>query len=173
MKLGESERHSIAGERPNPNIVAVNADEQERRIHEAIARRAYEIFKNRGSGAHEQEDWRQAESTILQPFCVGRMTVDDSLWVSMDAAHFLEGTINIWVAPQRVTICGKPRLRRQPATPAVSSSQMQPEIMFREVRLPVEVDPLKVTAKLNGRFLEIFLTKARAKPELAVKAAAA
>jgi hypothetical protein len=171
MKTGGAKRSSIIGEKLN--IVVLDADEQERRIHAAIARRAYEIFKIRGSGAHEQEDWRQAESELLRPLCLGRMSVDDSLWVSMDATHFEEGTINIWVAPHRLTICGKPRAKRQPTTPAASSSLMQEEIMFREVGLPLEVDPSKVTARLKGQFLEILLRKVQVKPGQAVKAAAA
>jgi HSP20 family molecular chaperone IbpA len=45
--------------------------------------------------------------------------------------------------------------------------------MFREVDLPIEVDPSRVTAWFNGQFLEILLRKAQVKPEQAVKAAAA
>lgn len=171
MKPGGAEQHSRAGEKLN--IVALNADEQGRRIHAAIARRAYEIFENRGSGAHEEEDWRQAESALLRPLCIGRMSVDDSMWLSMDAIHFQEGTINIWVAPQRLTICGKPRAKKQHSTPATSSPNREEELMFREVGLPIEVDPSKVTAWFNGQFLEILLRKAQVKPEQAVKAAAA
>lgn len=170
MKSRGSERHSNVGEALN--IVAVNADEQRRRVHAAIARHAYEIFKNRGAGVHDREDWRQAESAVLQPFCVGRMSVDDSFWVSIDATHFQESTISIWVAPQRLTICGKPRVKSQPGTPAAGSAQMRPEMIFREVLLPIEVDPSRVTSKFNGQFLEIFLAKAQPKPELAAKAAA-
>lgn len=35
------------------------------RDHEAVARRAYELFEQRGSEhGHEEEDWRQAEAEI-------------------------------------------------------------------------------------------------------------
>ncbi|MGB9464981.1 MAG: DUF2934 domain-containing protein [Candidatus Acidiferrum sp.] len=171
MKPGGAERHSRAGERLN--IETVNADEQGRRIHAAIARRAYEIFEKSGSGAHEQEDWRQAESALLRPLCLGRMSIDDSFWVSTDATNFQEGTINIWIAPRRLTICGKPRPKKQASELMPSSSTPQEEIMFREVGLPVEVDPSKVTAKIKGKFLEILLRKAQGKPEQKLKAAAA
>jgi len=171
MKTGGAARNSRVGEKLT--IVVLDADEQERRIHAAIARRAYEIFEKRGSGAHEQEDWRQAESELLRPLCLGRMSVDDSLWVSMDATHFEEGTINIWVAPHRLTICGKPRAKNRPTTPAASNSLMQAKIMFREVGLPLAVDPSKVTARIKGQFLEILLRKAQVQPEQAVKAVAA
>ncbi len=171
MTLETAERHSRSGE--EVVISAVDANEQERRIHAAIARRAYELFVNRGTGAHEQEDWRQAESALLRPLCLGRMSLDDSLWLSMDAAHFEEGTIGIWVAPKRLTICGKPRSKGHAIPHAANSLQMQEEMMFREVALPVEVDPSKVTAKFNGQSLEILLKKARPARGETAKAAAA
>jgi hypothetical protein len=171
MRLGAAERRPREGEKLN--IAAVDPDEQGRRIHEAVARRAFEIFEKGGSGGHGQEDWRQAESALLRPLCLGRMSVDDSIWLSMEATHFQEGTINIWVAPHRLTICGKPRAKRRPTTRSVSSSHVEEDQMFREIGLPIEVDPLNVTAWFNGQFLEILLRKAQVKPEQAAKAVAA
>lgn len=171
MRLAGAEKHSRAGEKLN--IVAVEADEQARRIHEAVARRAFEIFEKRGTGSHELEDWRQAESALLRPICIGRMAIDDSFWVSADATNFQEGTINIWVASRRLTICGMPRPKQQATALIAGGSVRQEEVMFREVRLPIEIDPSNVTACINGKFLEIRLKKAPAKPAQATRAAAA
>ena len=162
MKLTGAVKHSRAGEKLN--IAVVGADEQERRIHAAVARRAFEIFQKRGTGAHEQEDWRQAEAALLKPVCIGRMVVEGGLWVSVDASHFHEGTINLWVAPRRMTISGKPNSRLQPAQGTPGTPAREEEIMFRGVQLPVEVDPSNVTACINGKFLEIRLKNAQASP---------
>ncbi|HXJ07086.1 MAG TPA: Hsp20 family protein [Candidatus Acidoferrum sp.] len=171
MRLVGEVKHSRAGEKLN--IVVVEAEEQARRIHEAVKRRAFEIFEKRGTGSHEQEDWRQAESALLRPICIGRMAVDDSFWVSADATNFQEGTINIWVAARRLTICGMPRPKQQASALSPSSSVRQEEVMFRQVTLPIEIDPFSVTACINGKFLEIRLKKAPAKPAQATRAAAA
>lgn len=171
MRLAGAVKHSRSGEKLN--IVAVEADEQRRRIHEAVARRAFEIFEKRGTGSHQQEDWRQAESALLRPICIGRMAIDDSFWVSADATNFQEGTINIWVAPRLLTICGMPRPKQQATTLIPGSSARQEEVMFREVRLPIEIDPSNVTACVNGKFLEIRLKKAQPTPAQATRAAAA
>jgi Protein of unknown function (DUF2934) len=49
-------------------LTIVDADEQTRRIRKAVARRAYAIFESRGSACwHEREDWRQAESELVNP----------------------------------------------------------------------------------------------------------
>ncbi|MGB8476529.1 MAG: Hsp20/alpha crystallin family protein [Candidatus Acidiferrum sp.] len=139
----------------------------------AIARRAFELFESHGSGAHEREDWRQAESALLRPICVGRMSVDDSFWISTDTAPFKENTVNIWVAPRRLTICGQPGVKKEATSLRPPSPQAEEEMLFRVVELPVEIDPSNVTGKFRGRFLEILLKKAHPKPEHAASATAA
>src|SRR5262252_7520504 len=86
-----------------------NAAEQRRRIDQAIARRAYEIFESRGAaGWHELEDWRQAESQVRCRLCFGLTTSLDSVRVGCDSGSFEKGSIELWVAPRQITICGKP-----------------------------------------------------------------
>ncbi|HTQ60461.1 MAG TPA: DUF2934 domain-containing protein [Candidatus Solibacter sp.] len=164
--------------RSTPNhklsIIALDAKEQARRVHAAIARRAFELFEKSGSGGHEQQDWRQAESALLRPICVGRLSLDDSFWISTDTAPFKEDTVNIWIAPRRLTICGEPRvINKEPISIKSYSQPREGEMIFRVVELPVEIDPKNVTGKFRGRFLEILLKKAQAKPEPAARAAAA
>lgn len=66
MVLEAAKKHSRAGEKVK--IIAVDSSEQTRRVQEAVARRAYEIFERRGSASsHELEDWRQAEAELVHP----------------------------------------------------------------------------------------------------------
>lgn len=114
MKAERNGKHSRAGERVKLAIIA--ADEQTRRTQEAVAHRAYAIFESRDSASwHELENWRQAESELVSPLCCGRMTVGDSLWVGTDIAAFQEDTVEIWVAPLKITICGKPLVAKEGA----------------------------------------------------------
>jgi hypothetical protein len=171
MRLERKESRARFEERLN--IEAVDADEQERRIHAAIARRAFNIYERRSSGFHEQEDWHQAESELISHLCVGRMSLDGSIWMSIDAAPFKEGTICIWVASRQLTICGMPRARRAEVAAAPDSLHFQEEMTYRTIKLPIEVDPSKITARFSGPFLEVLIAKAQAKSEEQVKAAAA
>jgi len=170
MRAKRDGKHSSAGEKVKLTIMA--ADEQTRRVQEAVARRAFEIFERGGSTPwHELEDWRQAERELASPLCYGRMAVGDSLWVGADVAAFSEGTVEIWVAPRKITICGKPRLdgvdaHRKNVGPG-------PEIIFHVLDLSVEVDPSHVTAKFNGSSLEILLRRAPGKPRQETQAVAA
>lgn len=172
MKLKALKKHSRAGEKIK--LVAVAASEQERRIQEAVARRAYEICESRGSAAwHELEDWRQAESELLHPRCSSQMKVDGALWVGTDAALFEEGTIEIWVAPLRLTISGKPRVANARADTQSSGSCRCGGLIFQMIDLTCEVDPSRVTAKIDGPSLEILLRTAHAEPDAKQKVQAA
>jgi len=152
-------KHRRLGEKVK--VVALTSSEQARRVEAAVARRAYKIFENRGSASwHELEDWRQAETELLRPCCSGQMSVDGLIRVGTDAHIFEEGTIEIWVAPHRLTICGKPRTTKAGAGSKGSASGHDAEMIFHVVELTGEVNPLLVTPKINGPSLEVMLGKA-------------
>jgi hypothetical protein len=164
MLLEAERKHSRAEEKVK--IAAVDANEQTQRVHEAVARRAFEIFESRGSASwHDLEDWRQAEAELVRPSCFGRMSVDGTLWMGIDATDFEEGTIEIWVAPHQLTICGK-RRAEEGAAVAIKRSGPSPEeeMIFHVIDQTCEIDPERVTARINGPSLEILLRKAGAEP---------
>lgn len=172
MRVERDGKHSRTGEKAK--LAILSADEQTRRMQQAVARRAYEIFERRGSASwHELEDWRQAEAELVSPLCCGRTTVDGNLWIGADAAAFQEGTTEIWVAPRKITICGKPRSNKVDAHRQRIGTRPDEAMIFHVLDLPVEIDPSYVTAKFNGPSLEILLRKAQAKPPQQAPAAAA
>ena len=159
MSFEGMKKHSRTGE--SVKVVRLSAEEQERRIHEAVARRAYEIFEGRGAtGSHDREDWFQAESQVLPPFGCGSMLLDCAFWVGTNANAFCEGTIELWVAPSRLTICGKPQ------------GQPRKEMIYHVIELPVEVDPSWVKPKFNDSSLEILLKTSKTEQECRLQAAA-
>jgi hypothetical protein len=172
MRSERDRKHSRADEKLR--VVAVNASEQTRRVQAAVARRAYEIFESRGSAPwHELEDWRQAEAELVGPRCSGEMSLDGTLWVGTDACIFEQGTVEIWVAPRKITICGKATVDKVEAHRKHIAPPKGGEMIFNALDLPVEIDPSHVTAKFNGPFLEILLKKVQEKVQLEAHAAAA
>lgn len=149
-------------------VVPVNATEQARRIQQAIARRAYQIFERRGgAGWHELEDWHKAESEILLPSCCGQMKSNGKLWIGTNASSFETGTIEIWVAPRRLTFCGNPSVGKIHAP----FKESRPEMVYRVVDLPLEVETEGVVARFHGPSLELVLRQAQPKPASAMAAA--
>ena len=169
MTTIEDEKGAKNGKRVKVTIIEAN--EQERRMQEAAAHRAYAIFESRGSGSwHELQDWGQAESEMIRPLSCGRTTVGDKLWIGTDARIFEQGAIEIWVAPRKITICGKPRPDKDAQGIGPRSGE---ERIFRVLDLCIDVDPSHLTAKLHGPSLEILVRKARAKPRQEAQAAVA
>ena len=159
MRTDTDRKRPCAGD--TIKIVTVDATEQSHRVQDAVAHRAFEIFESQGAvPGHEQEHWRQAEAELASSRCSGQMKLDGSLWVNADAALFEPDSIEIWVAPRKLTICGKPHvLRTSAASREVRCGKS--ELIFHVIDLACEVDPSRVTAKFDeAASLEIVLAKA-------------
>ena len=160
MRTDTDRKRPCAGD--TIKIVTVDATEQSHRVQDAVAHRAFEIFESQGAvPGHEQEHWRQAEAELASSRCSGQMKLDGSLWVNADAALFEPDSIEIWVAPRKLTICGKPHvLRASAASREVPCGKS--ELIFHVIDLTCEVDPSRVTAKFDdAASLEIVLGKAQ------------
>lgn len=151
---------------PTPStirIFSVDPVEQARRIDEAIARRAYQIFERRGGmGWHELEDWRQAESEVRGKLCFSLSSSDDSLLVGFDIARFEQGSVEVWIALRQMTIWGKPIRHKEQAPGAVP---LYEGIVFRTIALPVEIEPGRAVANIKRSFVEIRLPMTHPKYE--------
>ena len=144
-------------------IFSVDPVEQARRVEEAIARRAYQIFERHGGmGWHELEDWRQAESEVRSKLCFSLSSSDDSLLVGFDVARFEQGSVEVWIAPRQMTIWGRP-IRHQEQSPGAVRSY--DGIVFRTIALPVEIEPGRAVANIKRGFVEIRLPMTRPKYE--------
>ena len=144
-------------------IFSIDSVEQARRVQEAIARRAYQIFERRGGmGWHELEDWLQAESEVRSKLCFSLSSSDDSLLVGFDAARFEQGSVEVWIAPRQMTIWGNPIRHKEQAPGAVRLCE---GIVFPTIALPVEIEPGRAIANIKRSFVEIRLPLTRPKYE--------
>jgi len=160
-------RHARDGE--TVRIVAVTSDEQTSRIHAAIARRAYEIYRLHGSNVrNELEDWRTAERELLCKLCFGRTTFGQKLWIGTDASRFCEGTIGIWVAAHQLTVFGTPYTGT--AKPGDKGKPVV-DTIFRVIPLDHEIDPVTVGARIRGTALEITAIRVHQNAEKELQAA--
>lgn len=141
-------------------IAVVSAKDQTVRIQGAIARRAF-LRSGGYIPGHELENWRHTKSKFVKALLCGMTIRDQEIWVGTDAGEFEEGTIEIWVSPRHVTICGKLRGSRTGEAPSGRASREIDEIGFRLLELPVEIEPSDVTANFNGSLLEMCFPKRR------------
>jgi len=149
-------------------IRRVTPEERAGIVQDAIARKVLQNVESLGFElGHELKDWREAESEILHPLNCGFLVLDNSVELSLDAASFGEGEIQICVEPRNLMICGMDRTN----TPDIASKSADQSVI-RTLELPLEIDPSTVTAGFRGRTIEIDLPKACAKNKAAANAAA-
>ena len=153
------------------HIAAVTPMEQRKRVHDIVARRAFQICQSRGGPGNASEDWRRAESEICRPLTCGFLVLDDRIQLTTNLRRFTNTEIEICVEPRRLTICGiEPATKTQCGN---GSSRRIPIAICRSVDLPEEIDPSLVTAKFKGGSLEIDLPRVGARANFAAKAKAA
>lgn len=127
--------------------------EYRKRLHDLIERCAFELYESRGCvGGHALEDWKAAELQVLcsDAHCpVGFIDLDSALDVEAAVGDFRAEDLEVDVEPLCITIGGD----RHPRPTD------KPHPVFRVLHLPVEIDPSKVTASLEGSMLHVVLPK--------------
>jgi HSP20 family molecular chaperone IbpA len=145
-------------------IRRVTAEERAGIVQDAIAKKVLRNGESLGfEPGHELKDWRQAESEILHPLNCGFLVLDNRVELSLDAASFGEGEIQICVEPRSLMICGKDHTK----TPEMTSESSDQSVI-RTLELPLVIDPSGVTAGFRGRTIEIDFPKACATNQSAV-----
>lgn len=142
-------------------VASVTPEERNRIVREKIAIRAFQLSEAHGfEPGHGLEDWRKAEAEILGPLNCGCLVLDRSLKLSADAACFGEGTIEVYVEPRRLTICGKARECAADPGSVPAGTKPSSVSVIRKVDLPFEIDPSEVSATFKGRMIQMELPKA-------------
>jgi HSP20 family molecular chaperone IbpA len=117
-----------------------------------VARRAYELYEKRGRAeGPAADDWSQAEAETIFEILVGLMKSNKGLNLYAGTCGACAGGLEICVEPRRLTVTGRVPTQSTHRT----RSGRTPVHVFRVINLPVEVDPSKVTARLNNGMLEI------------------
>jgi HSP20 family protein len=130
-------------------------------VSSSIARRAFEIFEDRGRAlGHDLEDWLRAESELFHPVHVDIAESDDAVMVRAEVPGFTAKELEVGVEPHRLTISGKRESTGEAAGKRTIYSEHCVNQIFRTVDLPGEVDSSKVTATLKDGVLELSMPRA-------------
>jgi len=144
------------------------------RIHEDIARRAFEFFEqDGGSFGRELDHWFKAESELLHPCHMSIAESEDSLTVQAEVPGFSANELEVSLEPRRLTISGKKNTSSDKSKGTTIYNEQCSSELLRVIELPVDVDATKATAILKNGVLELKLPKAAAtkSTRIGVKAA--
>ena len=134
--------------------------ERMQKAYDAVAKRAYELFEQRGRiPGFDSDDWMKAESELFRFVPVEITETDTDLTLHAEVPGFAEKDLDVSVEPYRVLISGKTEAKEERKKGKTVYSERRAGEIFRSICLPAEVDPDKVTAMLKNGTLEITLPK--------------
>lgn len=150
---------------PEPSSVKVvepkTLFERINRIHQNIARRAFEIFENDGGlFGHQLDHWFEAEAELLHPVHMNITESDDALSVQAEVPGFNADELEVSLESQRLMISGKKETSKEDKKKGktIYKERCSTELL-RIIDLPAEVDPTKTTATLKNGVLELSMPK--------------
>jgi HSP20 family protein len=161
----------------NPGLHLVEFDKMFERMqntYEAIAKRAYKLFEDRGRiPGFDLDDWFKAESELFRFVPISITDQDHQLILKAEVPGFSEKELNVAVEPGRVVITGKTETEEERKEGKTLYSERRKGEIFRDICLPAAIDPEKVEATLKNGTLELTLPKVAKKEgtKVAVKAA--
>ena len=130
-------------------------------LSNSIARRAFEIFEDRGRAlGRDLEDWLRAESEFLHPVHLDIAESDDAVMVRAEVPGFSAQELEVGVEPHRLTISGKRETSEEHSSKKRIYREQCSNQIYRAIDLPAEVDTSKVTATLKNGVLELSMPKA-------------
>ena len=130
-------------------------------VSNLIARRAFQIFENRGRAhGNDREDWFLAESELLTPVKFHLSESGEQLTARAEVPGFNRQEIKVSVEPHRLSISGKAAPHEDPPSGKHAHSLKHEHLMFRVIDLPTEVDLSKAKATFCDGTLEVIMPKA-------------
>ena len=128
---------------------------------EAIGRRAYEFFEQRGREiGRDVDDWLHAECELFRPIRIDVSEDNKVFKVRAEVPGFSTKDIQVSVEPRRIIISGKTEMTEEQKTEKAVTTERNSNEIFRELELPVEVNPARATATLTDGILELSIEKA-------------
>lgn len=144
-------------------------------MQNVIARRAYELFEDRGrTNGHDIDDWIEAKVEVVRAYRHDlKESADAIVFKAQLPCSFTTDQLNVSVEPRRLMLSGETELDviRGGDTPAHTEKRTQR--IFGVEELPVDVDPSRAKANLKGDLLEVVMPRVAVDNKSNVKSKAA
>ena len=133
------------------------------RLHDQIARRAFELFLDRGGAfGKEFEDWVRAEQEMVLLPPVEIAETDTNFYVLVALPGFKADDIEVFADARNVTIKAERKEESGTEEKNVQYSEFSKGRVLRQFELPAEIVPDKAKAELHEGILSLTLAKAEA-----------
>lgn len=126
-----------------------------------IEKRAFDLFlKRNGQHGRDMDDWFTAQSNLLRPVPCEVMDKGRELMIRAEVPGFNQRELQVKVDYDRVFVTGHKERTVQSSSSDRIFSDREYKDLFREIPLPVRVEPHEVSTMLHEGILTIFVRKA-------------
>lgn len=131
------------------------------RLHDNIARRAFEMFESDGGlFGRDLEHWFRAEAELLHPVALNITESDQNLTIEAEVPGFSAADLKVSLEPRRLTIRGRKQISEESKKGKSTVQERRLDETLRVVELPVEINVPKSSAILKDGVLELTMPKA-------------
>lgn len=142
------------------------------RIHNTIARRAFEIFEQEGGlFGRDLEHWLKAENEFLYPMRLSMEETGKEFVVKAEVPGFSADKLKVSLEPRKLVISGKREMRKADLKGKKPASEAGFEEILRTVELPAEVDVVNSVAVLRDGILDLKMPKIKTAKVVEIKVA--
>jgi len=154
-------------------VEPVSLVEEIDRIHNMLARRAFEIFGEEGNLiGRDLDHWLKAESELLHSVPLTIEQSEREVIVEAEVPGFSASDIKVSLEPRKLTISGKRQLRKETQKGKKVYTEAGSDEILRIITLPVEVDVLNTVATLREGILQLKMPRTKVKASVVeIKAA--
>ena len=154
-------------------VEPVSLVEEIDRIHNMLARRAFEIFGEEGNLiGRDLDHWLKAESELLHSVPLTIEQSEREVIVEAEVPGFSVSDIKVSLEPRKLTISGKRQLRKETQKGKKVYTEAGSDEILRIITLPVEVDVLNTVATLREGILQLKMPRTKVKASVVeIKAA--
>lgn len=146
-----------------PGPIFVEAEklfDQMEEFSQTVAKRAYQLFDERGREfGHDVDDWLHAEFELTRPVPTEIKESEDQITVRAEVPGFNAQDIKIGVEPNLLILSGKSEKKAEKKEETKVISEFRANEFYRRIELPAEVVPEKTGATLKDGILELVLAK--------------
>jgi HSP20 family protein len=137
------------------------------RLHQAISRRAYDLFRDGGTWGGAVADWLNAERELISKPPIELRQKDNGFEVLAALPGIDAKDLDVQITPDDLLIKGETTHEHKADAGTVHVCEFQSGRAFRSIHFPEKVDPDSVKAEYRNGLLR--LTAAIAQPSTAKK----
>jgi HSP20 family molecular chaperone IbpA len=151
-----------------------NVLERINHIHDAIARRAFELFEREGRAeGNDVRHWLEAEKELLLPVNLTVEETESDIVVQAEVPGFAADDLEVNVEPRCLTITGLHQSKAERKNAGAIQSEEFYEELFRSIELPAEINTAKISATLKDGMLNVQMPKLEARKSKSMEQQAA